>query len=455
MPIMQETRKTQNDKKALMICYYFPPCRYVGTLRSEKYVKYLGQFGWQSEVLTAYKPNKNVFIDAENVKIHTIRNIDLYEVAGAMITVRYFCINFLKRLYGIFNRKEKGGRQKNFVDANTGGVFRVAGKIRRLMLLPDSQCLWILPALPAALLTARQCDVIYSSGGPFSAHVLALIVHKITKKPWVADYRDEWTLNSVWFPPTRFHRWLGEKLDATCVKNARFVVNTTEIRTQNFINKFGGNADKYATIHNGYDEQDVAPYRKLKPPADMLIITSIGSLYGGRDARLLLSVLAEIIQDGYISKNQILLKLIGGQNAVLEQYIRQLEIGSCVEIIPRIPQPQAFEHLAKSHIALLVGSEMERYAMPTKVYEYAGMGKKILAIVPEGPVWDFVMDCSGFCAMYNDPAQIKQALRRIIDDFRAGLLNDQTEVNQNYERRNLAGQQAELFNLCISQDVGK
>jgi glycosyltransferase involved in cell wall biosynthesis len=318
-----------------------------------------------------------------------------------------------------------------------------------MLLLPDAQFLWILTALPFALWKQRHCQVIYSSAWPLSCHVLGLLVHNLTGKPWVADYRDEWTLNTQWFPPTRFHRWLGEKLDAACVRNARFVVNTTEIRTRNFMEKFGGTLDKYVTIHNGFDEQDVAPYRGLAPPGEILTITSIGSLYGGRDPRLLLSVLSELVQKGTIHKERICLKLIGGENEVLQHEVQQLGIASCVEIIPRLPQPQAFEHLAKSHIALLIGSDMERYAMTTKLYEYAGMGRKIMALVPEGPVWDFVTQSGGVCAMFNDRGQIEQALIQIFEEFKAGRLNVNVQPIQAYERKNLTAQQTELFNRCL------
>jgi glycosyltransferase involved in cell wall biosynthesis len=443
----------KDKKKVLMICYSFPPCAHVGALRSGKFVKYLGQFGWHSEVLAAYRGRVKEYEGSQDVKIHSTIRINLDEVISKLVSAFYFCLNFVRKLVRIFKHEKYTGSNASAQDSlQTTGGLGVATYLQRWLLLPDSEAPWIFLALPKALWIARKCDVIYSSSSPYSAHVLGLLVKKLTHKPLVADYRDEWSLDYQWKPPTRFHRWLGEKLDAACVHNAQFVVNTTEVRTRNFLEKFGGNPDKYLTIHNGYDEQDVAPYRKLRPPTEMLVMTSIGSLYGGRDARLLLNVLAKLVQDGSIREDQLQLKLIGGQNETLEQEVRRLGIEACVRIIPRIPQPQAFEHLAQSHIALLIGSDMERYAMTTKVYEYAGMGKPILALVPQGPVHDFVSKCGGWCVQPDDVKEMKQMLTDIFEMYQQGWPEIKVPSDiRKYDRRELTRQLSCCFIACIKQ----
>ncbi|HOK96469.1 MAG TPA: hypothetical protein P5175_11145 [Anaerohalosphaeraceae bacterium] len=433
-------------KKVLMICYQFPPDMGVGSLRSRKYAQYLEDFGWECSVLTrCFGRDRKVHFPG-TVTITSVYAPDLSQWLGQLVRIVQSLRRWLRKKCSTVGSTNNPSAAAALSSDGMG----MATQIQRMFLLPDTQFLWILAAIPFALWKQRDCRVIYTSAWPVSCHVLGLLVHKLTGKPWVADYRDEWTLNTQWLPPTRFHRWLGEKLDAACVRNARFVVNTTEIRTQNFIHKFGGNPNKYVTIHNGYDQQDIAPYLALTPPAEVLTLTSIGSLYGGRDPRPLLNTLADCVHSGLIDKQQLLVRLIGVQSESLQSQIDQLGISECVHVIPRIPQLQAFEHLAQSHIALLIGSEMERYAMTTKLYEYVGMGKKIFALVPPGPVQEFVVRCGGICAMYNDTTQIKQALMVIFDQFRQGLLSQNSPPNQTYERRNLAGQFAALLDACLT-----
>jgi len=64
------------------------------------------------------------------------------------------------------------------------------------MAVPDPHCTWI----PAAIATAvrlhrrQRFDLVFSSGGPWSAHLVGLMLKTMTGVPWIADYRDPWTL---------------------------------------------------------------------------------------------------------------------------------------------------------------------------------------------------------------------------------------------------------------------
>ena len=55
---------------------------------------------------------------------------------------------------------------------------------------PDAHLGW----LPFALAAARRqtYDVAYSSSGPFTSHVVGLLLKRFTRKPWVAELRDGW-----------------------------------------------------------------------------------------------------------------------------------------------------------------------------------------------------------------------------------------------------------------------
>lgn len=442
----------KKEKKVLMICYYFPPCQHVGALRSGKFVKYLGRFGWHSEVLTAYSGRAKEYEDKQDVKIHCTLRLDIDEAITKLVSVSRWLRTFVRRQVRRFEpSKCVGTKPSTHSCLQMVGGFGIAPHIQRWLLLPDCQCIWILLALPKALWLARKCDVIYTSLSPFSAHVLGLITKKLTNKPWVADYRDEWSLNCRWNPPTKFHKWLGEKLDRICVRNADIVINTTEVRTQMFIEHFGRPKSKYITIHNGYDEDDIAKFRGIDPSRRALVITSIGSFYGGRNPRSFFKAVAQLVNHGLIGREEIKIQLIGGQNPDLVRAIERLEIGDVIQILPKIPQDEAFVKLSRSHIALLVGSDMEKVAMTTKLYEYAGMGKTILALVPPGPVCDFVTKCGGWCVNGTDQKEILKVIIKIFERYKSGRLETchRPTFIERYERRTLTKQLAYCFDGCI------
>lgn len=319
--------------------------------------------------------------------------------------------------------------------------------------MPDPKVLWILFALPKALWLSRKCDVIYSSVSPYSAHVLALIVKKLTGKPWVADYRDEWTLNSQWFPNNAVHRWIAEKLDRACVHNATFVLNTTDARTYNFRKKYSEQCpDKFITLANGYDNTDMEPYRLRTPVDNPLTFISIGSLYGGRDPSLLLDAMAVLIEKGDIDPAKIRVNIVGAGNFSISNYGEHSKVlRDIVEVLPRIPQQEVFGMLADSHIAILIGSDMEKVAMPTKIYEYAGMGKRILAFCPDGEVADFTKKVNGWHVPAGDNEQMIRCLEMIYNDFMQGQrfeIYGDSYVEQ-FERKKLTGQLAGLLDSLV------
>jgi glycosyltransferase involved in cell wall biosynthesis len=444
------------NKKVLMICYFFPPCAHVGALRSSKFVKYLGNFGWNSVVLRASRGTTEEYDGNPNVEIHSTFSYDLTVVLRVLITVYYFCVNTGKRFFAMFkqhNSRTNNGKQFHGSSVKAIGGLGIANYLKSWLLLPDSCFFWIVFALPKALWLSRKCDVIYSSSSPYSAHVLGLLVKKLTHKPWVADYRDEWSLDSYRELPTRFHKWLGEKLDKSCVKNADIVINVTEVITSRAIDKFGEDKEKFVTIHNGYDEDDIAKFRKTKAPTDTLVMTSIGTLYCGRDGKPFIRAAARAIESGKIERHKLNINLIDGRHPDLIKEVEKLEISDVVRIVPRIPQEEAFTALAKSHIAVLVGSDMEKIAMTTKVYEYAGMGKPILALVPQGVVHDFVSKCGGWCVDGSDEGGILKIIETIFEQYKRGKFDsgNQCDFVKKYDRRELTKQLSYCFDTCIGQ----
>lgn len=444
------------NKKVLMICYFFPPYAQVGSLRSRKFVKYLGDFGWSSVVLSASRGTTEEYDGNPNVEIHSTFCYDLAWVLKRLMAVSYFCVNTVKRFFAMFkqhNSRTNNGKQFHNGSAKAMGGLGIASYINSWLLLPDSCFFWVVFALPKALWLSMKCDVIYSSTSPYSAHVLGLLVKKLTHKPWVADYRDWWSLDSDWKPPTRFHKWLGEKLDKSCIKNADIVINVTEVIASRSIDNFGGDKEKFVIIPNGYDEDDVAKFREIKPPNGTFVMTSIGTLYGGRDARPFVRSVAHLVNSGVIRRNELNIKIIGDSNSNLIREIEKLEIGDVVCIMPRIPQEDVFMALAQSHIAVLVGSDMEKIAMTTKVYEYAGMGKPILALVPQGPVHDFVSKCGGWCVDGSDEEGILRIITVIFEQYKRGKFDSGNQCNyvKKYERRELTRQLSCCFSTCIKQ----
>jgi glycosyltransferase involved in cell wall biosynthesis len=91
-------------------------------------------------------------------------------------------------------------------------------QVRRRMGFVGDPRTWAVPALlhAAADLTRRHAfDLLVSTYGPASAHIVAGRIARRTGLPWLADYQDLWTDNYA-DPPGRlsrmFHRWFERRV---------------------------------------------------------------------------------------------------------------------------------------------------------------------------------------------------------------------------------------------------
>src|SRR5207302_10112324 len=92
---------------------------------------------------------------------------------------------------------------------------------------PDGGFGWLPFAFVAALRTARRDrpDAIYSSSPPQAGHIAALAVHRLTRIPWVADFRDEWGVDAFRaHQPRPLVRLSGRVERAIVTSAARIVV---------------------------------------------------------------------------------------------------------------------------------------------------------------------------------------------------------------------------------------
>src|SRR5207253_6965553 len=100
--------------------------------------------------------------------------------------------------------------------------------IGHLKRFPDAHLGW----LPFALAAARrqEYDVAYSSSGPFTSHLVGLILKRLQKRPWVAELRDGWyRWNRAIFPD--YPAWrdrLERRLEDAALRSADNIVLVTD-----------------------------------------------------------------------------------------------------------------------------------------------------------------------------------------------------------------------------------
>jgi len=281
--------EAQSKKKVLVVSFYFPPANKIAAVRSGKFAKYLPQFGWEPFVLTAdavkgYSQDLPLEIDEANIyrtPYFALGSAVSYGLTGGQRTIyqeRHKNSTWEKALYKLIRLTEP---------------LYTLPVIRTLTLEPVS---WSRHAVKKGLeiFSKEKFDVIFSSYGPSMSHLVASRLHRQTGIPWVAEFRDLWSLNSYLRKIQPFH-FFEKALEKRVMKDSSLLVTVSEPLAKQLETL---HSKKTVVIPNGFDEDD---YLVDVPLTAKFTITYTGNMYPGKqDPNPLFKAIAELEEEGRI-----------------------------------------------------------------------------------------------------------------------------------------------------------
>ena len=404
----------------LMIAYYFPPMGGAGVQRTLKFAKYLAEYGWQPLILTIRGTTR--LQDSSLDK----------EIPEGMQVFRTPILRLPPRL-----------------------PWRVRNFVSRWLLIVDEQVGWLPFAKQTGqkVIAEQKIKLIYSTSAPYSAHLVARHLHHQTHLPWVADFRDPWVGNPYLKFPTVIHRQLNEHLEQSVFTEADRVILNTERSRQYYLQKYTTLSPKnFATIYNGYDQDDMTEEFLEINNSSVFSIVHLGSLYQKtRSSEFFLTALHKALETGRISKDRIRVRFIGNIDRETQEYITHFRLDGIVDLIGYLPHRKALNELLTADLLLLipsygVGSDL---FVPAKLYEYLASRKPILCLTDSGECADLILRArAGMIVPPNDVEKITSQLVNLYQSWQNGSLSitpDQ-QLIQLFERRQLTGQLAQIFN---------
>jgi glycosyltransferase involved in cell wall biosynthesis len=336
--------------------------------------------------------------------------------------------------------------------------------------IPDVYAIvWGPFAVPAGLRAVRRegAKVIYSTGPPFSNHVIGVCLKKMTKKPLIVDFRDAWTANPMRrmrFPRAR--QLMESILEKIVIRSADLVVSTTEGITQDFRRRYGvESAMKFITLPNGFDKEEFCmPDKSTRDRCDKMRIVHTGQLTSERSPKPLLVALRRLFDEKPNLTHVIEVYLVGENQTFLdgktiENYLEEFRLESVVKLVAHVPQPEAIRYQISADILLLVigvvpPEEISTYGIASKVFDYMVAGRPVLALADPGPVSELVERTQiGPVFAPSDIEGIKQYLSDSLEAFGRGKLevNSNKEEIERYDFRNLTGQLVDKFHILMRE----
>jgi len=448
-------------KKVLVITYAFPPMSVVGVYRTLKFCKFLPEFGWEPVVLTI-KRGKDWAYDESlladlplSMKVYRTRTFE------PLITYENFQQGKRKRS-GIVGGYS--GEEQDQVGSKSL-LQRLRSYVAGWLSTPDKQALWLPFALAEGrkILREEEIDLIYTSSPPHSTHLIGYFLKRFSGLPWVADFRDPWTLNEYFQekPTTPKMKQLEAYLERLVVNGCDHLVANTRSVAEAFRWKFNHlPLSKISTIPNGYDPED---FQGLEPHNfEKFTITHLGSLYGRRQPIEFLKGLRFFLQRHPEAKQRLKVLFVGNIEEKILERMRELDLSEVVECRPHQPRRQALSLALSSHLLLLILGHDPKAAgiIPAKLFEYLFTGKPILALVSEGETAEVIRSHNaGRVITSPDAEKIALSIQHYFDDYLRGN-QIQRRVKSagigKYNRQQLTSELAEIFDRLVSgQSAGE
>lgn len=410
----------QSRRGLLVVSYQFPPAG-VGVQRVAGWMRGLDYSRYRAVVLTV-KPSAGQGIDeslaremaALGVEVHRTGSLDPYRLVA-----------IVRGLRGESDRP--GALPGQTAREGQEGLKALLAWMRRNVFLPDDRMGWIPFALARGLLLvrSRRIGALYSTGYPYSAHVVAGLLASLTRLPWVADFRDGWTQHPALYQPgSATHAALQRGLERWVARRATRVLAATAPVAEHLSQWRAASSPRAEALASGVESRALAlePPKPLVPGRRTLLYT--GSFIGHRRPTLFLDALLEALhQDPTLAERwRVRLRTWRDARAMAEVSARPL--GNLVEFAPPVSRAEAMleQQQADALLLLCEHGPGTPAIVPHKLYEYLGARRPIFAVLPEGAAADLLATTGGATVSHSlTPRVVAVRLREFLESIDDGL----------------------------------
>ncbi len=335
-----------------------------------------------------------------------------------------------------------------------GVAYKVLTPLASLLLLPfiaverlvfglSSQSSWSLPAAVKGIILAKQgkIDLIFSSGGAWSAHYAAWLIKKVTGLPWIAEIHDPMVIRDNEAddgarPRRRKDARFLQKLEGLICKDANHVWWFTEGALAYAKHRHPMLGEKGFVVFPGAEPPGChEPLPLTHEYGENLNLCHFGSLAHGRSIGPILEALNIFFQEVPNARSRIKVQVYGaGLDAVSKETIDRLKMQSVVVAHGRIENDPVTGETGRERIMKLMRAsdvllglhgnyEWCAEYIPSKLYDYYWTNRPILAVTNRNAQLDQILTArNAYLSHTLDISSIVKAIRLIWADWQAKSL---------------------------------
>ena len=429
------------NKKVLIITYYWPPAGGPGVQRVLKFVKYLPQFGWEPIILTVRNGDYSAIDQSLLFDIPT--GIKIFS------TDHFSPLAVYKPLVGL----KKDTRLPTALLTKDSAGFRnkLASWIRRNLFIPDARIGWLPHGVQTGnkLIKRFKPAVIFSTSPPPTVHLIGLLLSKLHRMQWVADFRDPWT--NIYHYAASPRLGVVNWIDALLEQKVLAMADRVTVVGNNFFNY--EQVFKTTVIPNGYDTDDVKQHSK-RPINPKFIIRYMGSLKTRQYVPGFFTLLEELSQNDEYKRN-ISVEFIGLVEPDIIRKIEAKKIPIEIKYHGYLDHNRAVELITDANLLLfIIGQSAKANLIVTgKLFEYLMTGNPILAYGPCAGAANAILKKAGSGRMF-DYDNISTARDFIIKQFKLWKRGEYHRIGNfdqiaRFDRRFLTRKLVDLFEELI------
>lgn len=426
--------------KALVICHDYPPLNTIAAQRPLSWYTHFREFGVYP-IVVAKHFNSNY--ENENTTQPLLKNRMSDENADDKgIVIRVRCDTSISE-----NLIRKFGKNR-FAFIRRGITF-LTRIFSFLTLYADHNRNLFYRADKA--IARYKPDVIICTGEPFILFKYGKQLSRKHNIPWIADYRDGWSLNYT----SRFSTGLFERIlrrfekimELRIVPTASMVTTVDRNLAQSISDLLKGK--KVEVVHNGFDgffESDVTTQRDLP-----LTITHTGTLATGHRYEFLLDAVREMVQETLIKHGDLKVTFTGlafWPDKVKEITDKYHDILPFINFTPRLSRIEALQ-INKSSDYCAVFTEPEFSFYLAKTFDYLAVRRPILVLPTDNGLLQELMTELNAGFSFQTKGQLKQFLLNAIGAKRLGHNITSPVLNLDKTSFFLRKNQASIFAVLI------
>ncbi len=446
-------------KNVLMVAYLFPPAGGTGTVRVTKFSKYLPTFGWKPIILTSYDTG----ISPDLSTLEDLREeVCINRVSG--LALRQYARQYKRSIEAVSIDRQRVSHPTS--DRLKSGLHRwLKSFVKNCIMIPDYAVPWTPNAVLRGLSLIRRYNVqaIYSTGGPWSPHLVGCALKKLTGRPLILDFRDYWALGPPGGWPSEWRAMVERYLEKRVVESADKVISVCPGIINDFAKRYSELERDLVLITNGFDEMDFEQYHssqssKYNNEKKNLSIVYTGTLKSSASPKHFFLAIKHLIETSVVGEDQIQVQFAGkihkdSYGKYPFEYIEDYGLETIVRFNGFIPRKEVAQLQTEADILLLFIDQIpiEGGPLSGKIFEYTAARRPVLALVPPnsaGIVSYLRATGVGIWVAMDDVSGIASKVK-LLYETRGSLLKRNEQEIAKYSRKFLTGKLAKVFDTCI------